>query len=121
MQPGPTTNGAPSANGAAQRDGARDPQDRDDETLAELVQALVADASEARAHLKTLGAVRADRAKLRIRSTFARVRKQALLWLVTATLTVCAISLCARGFGQLLTWLFRRYPPVSGSWSRDSR
>lgn len=81
--------------------------------LSETIQIVTAEVQKAAGHLKVLGTVQADRAKLRARHYLSRLSTNALIWLITATLLVSGAVLFARGTARFLDALFGGRPGVA--------
>jgi hypothetical protein len=89
------------------RDGrSREPRDEPakgvKETLAALFHELAEGAGEISSYLKTLGAIRADRARLEVKKRVAAVAREAATTAALAVLALCGVVLLAAGFGALL-------------------
>jgi hypothetical protein len=71
-------------------------------SFGELFQELVEGAGEISSYLKTLGAVRADRARLKLRKRAAAIASNLATMAALAVIALCGVVLFAVGFGALL-------------------
>jgi hypothetical protein len=113
MQPAEPFGGDPSVDGgsrehAAGRGRAGDPASgarrtaRPDDTLGELLRDLAHGAGEVSSYLKTLGTIRSDRARLRMRGYVAKLAKGLATTAALAFLALCGTVLLVAGFAAVL-------------------